>query len=180
MTQHKTQNHLILGLDPSSTICGYAVKNCNNLIEAGVITPEDRAGGSFERIRSMRRDLINILTHFQPSIILVEWTKGKVNIRRHHGLGAGLAVYGCGVGAIATECDHWQQHNTYCEVIAINENDWTRHIKKSERQLAVASRYPQYRVEGDPGGDIADAIGIIDWWKQENLMRKESNVRKIN
>jgi hypothetical protein len=54
-------------------------------------------------------------------------------------------------------------------VLAINENAWTRGIPKQTRQLAVESMYPQYNIEQDSGGDIADAIGLIDWWMKNNL-----------
>jgi len=159
----------ILGLDPSSTVVGYAVKGVDGtLVEAGLILPDRRSAGSFERIVSMRQYLNVVFDRFRPGIVIIEWTKGKVGRRRHHGLGAGLAVYGCGVGAMATECDIWCRKNG-AELIAINENTWTRGVPKGHRQLAIAQHYESYRPQADPGGDIADAIGIIDYWLKVKL-----------
>ena len=156
-------SELILSLDPSSTIVGFAFMRFDGgLVRAGVIEPVKRAEPSYRRILSMRKDLRFILNEYCPDTILVEWTKGKVG-GRHHGCGAGLAVYGCGVGAIATEADHWAETND-STVKAILENDWTRGVPKNTRRIAVASLYQEYKIGGDPGGDIADAIGMAVWW----------------
>lgn len=161
---------LIISLDPSSTIVGFAAMGMDaSLSKAGVITPDRRGAPSYERIRSLRRDLVTVFEQFRPDTILIEWTKGKVG-RRHGGYGAGLAVYGCGVGAIATEADHWARDNPPCDVVPIFENDWTRGVPKSARQLAVAEMYPAYSTHQDPGGDIADAIGMAVWWLKERRL----------
>jgi len=164
----KTNNNYILGLDPSSTVCGFAVKDDLRLVEAGLLIP-DKNQQSFFRIRQMRLDLIILLEKFRPGIVLVEWTKGKVNISRHKGCGAGLAVYGAGMSGIATQADIWCQENNSM-IIPILENVWTRGVVKRARQAAVTSQYREYQTGKDPGGDIADAIGIIDYWQKENLI----------
>lgn len=163
---------IIVSLDPSSTIVGFAAMSSDSqLIKAGVIEPDHRSDPSYDRIRSMRRDLRGLLDTVKPGTILVEWTKGKVGRRRHRGLGAGLAVYGCGVGAIATEAEHWIELNDpAAEVIAILENDWTRGVPKEQRQLAIAQMFSEYRTGQDPGGDIADAIGLAVWWLKEKRL----------
>jgi len=177
---------LVLGLDPSSTVVGYAFKRPDQigsagLIEAGLIKPDTKRGiklESFWRICSLRHYLRAILDEKRPTTILIEWTKGKVGRRRHHGQGAGLAVYGCGVGAIATECIHWCESARFITdykedyyIIPVLENDWTRGVPKADRAAAIASEYQQYDPPADPGGDIADAIGLIDWWLKEQLVK---------
>jgi hypothetical protein len=173
---------LIMGLDPSSTVVGYAFKSFvsvglndydSGLVEAGLIRPDmNRVDGpeSFWRICSMREYLSRLLDEKGPKVILIEWTKGKVGRRRHRGDGAGLAVYGCGLGAVATECMHWAVSHG-CQVVPILENDWTRGVPKADRQAAIASEYQQYDPAADPGGDIADAIGLTDWWLKERMIR---------
>jgi len=162
-------NELILSLDPSSTIVGFAFLRIDaGLVRAGVIEPAKRAEPSYRRILSMRIDLRGLLDEYKPGTILIEWTKGKVG-RRHHGRGAGLAVYGCGVGAIATEAEHWAEAND-AEVEAILENDWTRGVPKNTRQIAIANLYQEYRIGNDPGGDIADAIGMAVWWLRRRVL----------
>lgn len=160
---------IILGLDPSSTCIGYgALTRTGHLYDVGIITPGDRRDGSWDRIIAMHADLVTLLDSLRPDSILVEWTRGKVG-QRHKGLGAGLAVYGCGVGAVGIAVYQWAMSHADCEVQAICENDWTRGVPKASRQLAVASLYPAYaeHISEDPGGDIADAIGLVDWWIRE-------------
>jgi len=175
---------IIVGLDPSSSVIGYAAMDRRRtLIDVGLVTPGKSSDGSWDRIMQMCRcDLVRLLDSLHPTVILVEWTKGKVNERRHSGLGAGLAVYGCGVGAAAmaavawsadhvcAECFEWRG----CEVLPILENDWTRGQRKKDRQLAIASAYPQYagHLADDAGGDMSDAIGLCDWWITEQMAAK--------
>jgi len=161
----------ILALDPSSTCVGYALlARDKSLLAGGVIKPDKASASSYERICSLRRDLRTLLDELNPDTILVEWTKGKVGHRRHLGQGAGLAVYGAGVGAIAAEADNWsQQRQPLVPVIAVLENDWTRGVPKEVRQKVIEQKYPQYKSGMDLGGDIADAIGLAVFWLQWRL-----------
>lgn len=164
------KNGLILSLDPSSTIVGFAFMRFDgSLARAGVIVPASRAESSYQRICTMRNDLRGLMNEYKPETILIEWTKGKVGRRRHHGCGAGLAVYGCGVGAIATEAEHWAETND-AAVEEILENEWTRGVPKNTRQIAIANLYQEYRIENDPGCDIADAIGMAVWWLRRRVL----------
>lgn len=171
-SNHKSQ--IVLALDPSSTVVGYAVlRSPGELVEAASILPNSRSDDSFHRCLVMSEELLGILDRIRPSVILIEWTKGKVNVHRHGGLGAGLAVYGCGVGWMAANAYAWTKLWPACEVHAVLENDWTRGVPKARRQLAVASAYPEYaaHLAEDSGGDIADAIGLADWWLREQVAR---------
>ncbi len=165
------ENH-ILSLDPSSTVVGYAnIGFDGRLLEGGLITPDVPSAGSYERTVSLCEQLPSLLDTLGPGTILTEWTVGKVGQRRHSGGGAGLPVYGCGVGSIATECRHWAKSQPAAvEVIAINENDWTRGVKKKDRQYAVAQEYAAYRIADDPKGDVSDAIGMALWWLKERAL----------
>lgn len=163
------QSQIILALDPSSTICGYAAMDRSaRLLDAGLIRPVSRSDASFERVMAMADDVSVLLDRWRPGTVLVEWTRGKVG-KRHGGLGAGLAVYGTGVGAIGRECVHWARDRGSCEVLPIMENDWTRGQPKASRQLAIAALYPEYspHIAEDGGGDMADAIGLACWWLRE-------------
>ncbi len=164
-----TNQDIIVALDPSSTIVGYAAMTPYGiLIEAGLITPADQSAGSYDRINSLCLQVRRLLGQIRPAYCLIEWTKGKVG-KRHHGLGAGLAVYGCGVGAVAATCRQWAEGQG-AQVHAIIENDWTRGVPKRVRQLAIASEYTAYRIGQDPGGDAADAIGLACWWIRNNQL----------
>jgi hypothetical protein len=56
-------------------------------------------------------------------------------------------------------------------VAAVLENTWTGGVAKEKRQLAIAKVFPAYadHLADDDGGDIADGIGIADWWRLERL-----------
>jgi hypothetical protein len=142
--------------------------------EGALILPDRRNDASFERIVAMHADLVRLFERLRPGVILVEWTRGKVNTNRHGGLGAGLAVYGCGVGAAGLAAWQWSQGHPGCHMEAICENDWTRGVPKKDRQLAVAAQYPEYgaQIGEDPGGDIADGIGLAAWWIQERKVER--------
>lgn len=161
---------VLLALDPSSTVVGYAALRRNrSLIEAGLIEPASRSDASIERVRTMGDDLVTLLDRLRPTVVLVEWTKGKVGRRRHGGQGAGLAVYGAGVGWMACRAECWASGRG-CEVIAVLENDWTRGVPKEARQAAMRTLVPEYAGVEDRGGDIADALGLGLWWLKEQSL----------
>lgn len=165
---------IVLGLDPSSTAIGYGALTYGlRLVQAGVVSPNHRADSSWDRIMAMHTDLVKLFVSLSPVAIVVEWTKGKVG-QRHGGLGAGLAVYGCGVGAAGLAAHLWGLAHPHCQVVPVLENDWTRGIPKRDRQLAIATAYPDYaeHLAEDPGGDISDGIGAADWWIKEQQVSK--------
>ena len=172
-----TNQSKIVSLDPSSTAVGFAVFQGREFVQAGLIKPDNASAESFERVVSMGDDVWSVLQQKDPQIILIEWTLGKVGQRRHHGGGAGLPVYGIGVGWIGCTCYRWIEeqfmqgrYGNYRQLIPIYENNWTNGVPKKTRQAAIASLYPSYCPERDPGGDIADAIGLADWWMREKMM----------
>ncbi len=161
----------ILGLDPSSSCIGWgAVTRSGMLYEAGKITPRHPDDSSWDRIMSMHADLVTLFGQLQPRVIVVEWTKGKVG-KRHKGHGAGLAVYGCGVGAAGLAAHLWGLEHPECEVAWVLENTWSGGVPKEKRQLAIATAFPAYapHLAGDDGGDISDGIGVADWWRIERM-----------
>ena len=165
-------NEVILSLDPSSKAIGWAIMLPPvELVGGGVITPDDKTARSFDRIVNMCESLAELLKEIEPGSILIEWTLGKVGQRRHKGGGAGLSVYGAGVGYAAAICRSYTKAVEGCELIPILENDWTRGVKKRERQLAVIQEYPHYLPDLDPGGDLSDAIGMAVWWLREQRIR---------
>ncbi len=158
------QQKTILALDPSSTRTGYAVlTEQETLREAGFLTPGKRTDPAAVRIAAMVEDLMGLLGAIKPDAVVIEWTTGKVGRRRHHGGGAGLAVYGVALGALwQAACFYTKSSGGRVELVA--ENDWTDGRPKAERTAAIARLYPQYQAERDPGGDMADAIGLGGWW----------------
>lgn len=150
----------ILALDPSSTCTGYAVLDFSGrLIEGGILRPTSARLDPATRISQMCADLRALLNLTRPKAIVIEWTSGHVGGRRHHGHGSGLAIYGVALGSLWQTAVGWAQ-GLGIEVIRILENTWTRGIPKVERSARVRMLYPSYNPAADPGGDLADAVGI--------------------
>lgn len=161
----------VLSIDPSFTVTGWALFDSHELVD---FNKWKTVGGKTERATDERLDLIqqaafHLITDFNPDIALVEMTSGKVNTGRHGGGGSGLSKYGMAIGVIWATCSTLIPGSD--GVVSIEENTWTRRIPKKDRQMAIAVQYPQYDMTEDKGGDIADAIGMYDWWRQEQLVR---------
>jgi hypothetical protein len=160
----------ILSLDPSSTLTGWAsMHRSGQLLEAGLLRPDSRRDASWDRVCSLSDSLWELLEEVRPGTILIEWSSGKIG-KRHHGLGAGLAVYGCGVGGQAMIAREWARAHPGVRIEAVLENTWTRSAPKSHRTAAIVAMYPAYAASAgeDAGGDIADAIGLATWWIRES------------
>jgi len=168
---------IVFSLDPGSIRTGWAVMQFpEQLIEAGLILPDKVRAESEFRIAAMCRDLRQLLNKWQPETIVIEWTSGKVGRRRHKGGGAGLAIYGISIGALWQTCEAWRcslpiEQQLDVKILLIRENVWTNSILKSDRAAAVASLFPEYKVEQDTGGDIADALGLGLWYLRERKVR---------
>jgi Holliday junction resolvasome RuvABC endonuclease subunit len=167
--------NLIFSVDPSSTRTGWALMNRDErLLQAGVMLPDKIRSEPQFRIGRMCEDLRQLLTEFEPDHIVIEITSGKVGLRRHTGLGAGLAIYGMSIGALWREAEGWLRSlpvNKKGRIHLVLENDWTGGVTKQERVAEVANVFSQYKIKDDPGGDIADAIGLAVWFIRENKMR---------
>jgi hypothetical protein len=173
--------NVVLSLDPSSKAVGWAVMTgpaC--VLQGGIITPPNNAAPARERIYRMAQELRGLLREIRPGRILIEWPSGHVGTKRHRGGGAGLSVYGCGVGYIVATADAYCEFDAIAEVVTITETDWTRGVRKPERQAAVISLLPQYDASLDPGGDLADAIGLAVWWFRGQAIAEAVTVNVIN
>jgi len=170
-------NDLIFSLDPGSLITGFALmKPPEKLIRAGTLEPDKKTAPSELRIAAMCRSLWDLLNYYQPKTILIEWTSGKVGKRHGRGGGAGLAIHGAATGALWREVLAWLRWQPPENQIAtttrlITENTWTRQVPKADRQAAIAQMFPEYKVEQDPGGDIADACGLAVFYMREQRVR---------
>jgi len=174
---------LILSIDPGSLRTGWALmRKPEQLVKAGLLLPDKQAAPSELRIDAMCRGLWTLLNYWQPKTILIEWTSGKVGKRHGSGGGAGLAVHGAATGALYRECVAWlrwqpPQNQLETKVQVVRENVWTRGVPKKERAAAVAATFREYKPEQDPGGDIADAIGISIFYMREQRVRLARNVK---
>jgi Holliday junction resolvasome RuvABC endonuclease subunit len=153
---------ILLALDPSSTKIGYAVGMSYKSAEAGLIKPS--AGlDALERTREMARDVTDLVAEHRASMAIIETPRPaagkKVNQR-------GQSNYGMAVGYIIRVCDALLEPHA---VMTIRADQWTHQISKKHRQLCMASDVPGYSTKGDSGGDVSDALGLMQWFETERL-----------
>lgn len=178
-------SHIIFSIDPGSQRSGWAaITSEEKLVEAGLLLPERTRDEAATRLQVMMHDLTQLLIQYQPGVIVLEWTSGKVVASRHQGGGAGLAIYGIAIGALWAVSRQWAHVSRMagqpCQVVCIRENEWTQGRPKLRRQIGgraalsrvdlVQHRYPAYVPEKDPGGDVADAIGLNLWYQHKQKL----------
>lgn len=154
------------GIDPSSTCIGVAVLDGSRV---GWMMPirASRSKSTVARIYALTKaftgELQLLRQKYPEALAAIEITSGKV-AARHRGSGAGLGVYGMGVGAAL-----WAAQTVLGpeRVVPIEENGWTRGVPKLKRQAAIRAQFPEYERKygkrGDAGGDVSDAIGLAMW-----------------
>jgi hypothetical protein len=164
----------ILALDPSSTACGWAVFDAwpAELVDFNVI----RGGGRkepLERIDRMKHEVATIAQGFLPDIIVIEVTKGKHYGRDNHRPGMGVCgiAQGCIRERLICKAELLTDiHDApLWRVQTVPDITWTHRTPKAKRAVAVGLKYPTYGAwAGKPGRDrgldVADAIGLGDWW----------------
>jgi hypothetical protein len=176
-------------LDPGSKQTGWAVLDGQEkLLDAGLLLPSRSRDDAAARLAAMKQDLWNLLDKHLPGAVVIEWTSGKVNRGRHGGAGAGLAIYGVAVGALWQVCEFWVQARLAfhaARVVLVPENTWTMGRPKqrqSQRHTLsrvdlIERRFPNYVPEKDPGGDVADAIGLNLWYQRQQRMLRAAQER---
>jgi len=170
-------NDIVFAIDPGSIRSGWCVmKPPEQLVEAGLLLPNKLRALPEFRINDQCESLRELLNKWQPKTILLEWTSGKVGRKRHRGQGAGLAIYGISVGSLWQVVLAWRRalpakQQLEVKVELILENLWCRQIPKSERIATVAATFPEYNASQDPGGDIADALGLAVWYLRERVVK---------
>jgi len=170
-------NDVIFSIDPGSIRSGWCVmKPPEELVRFGLLLPERQKSSSEVRINDICLGLWPLLDFWRPGVVLVEWTSGRLNRKRHSGSGQGLGVHGAATGALYREAVAWlrwqpAKNQLETKVVLIKENDWSRGIPKRNRAIAVAAMFTQYKIEDDQGGDIADAVGLAIFYLRENLLR---------
>jgi Holliday junction resolvasome RuvABC endonuclease subunit len=167
---------LTLSLDPGLKTTGWSVLEGPELVDFGILRPNDPKAGVPERIDSLCLGLEALLDAFRPQMILVEWNSSHVNVNRHKGGGAGLASHGAVCCGLWRDAVYWARRHG-AKVVPVNESTWTRGVPKKQRALVVAQEYPDYQIERDPGGDIADSIALAAWWAKEEQVKQLAETR---
>jgi len=167
---------MVLAIDPSSTRTGYALLTCSEYLqEAGVLSPENRRDAPIERIRCMAGELIAMIELERPDVIVIEVPSGRIGTGFRRGAKARLSVYGLGAGGLWGVC--WSAVRVSGHRIALvetTEREWTCGRSRAVRAQHASAAFPHIapKLRGqDPGGDIADAIGIGLWWFNQQRLR---------
>ena len=156
----------LITLDPSSTVVGYSVSTAPNTFpDAGLIWPEKKSADAWTRIKSLMKQVGELLDEHYPDHVLIEQPSGHVHRRALGAGGHGQATYGFAAGAVWATCDIKCPKGA---VELINANTWTHGVSKKTRASTIAYRFPWYRLNLDPGMDQADAIGLACWWWLRN------------
>ncbi len=151
---------LVLAIDPSSTRTGYALlKDSMTILDAGLLKPNKTRDPAIKRVIAMTKDVRALLYDYRPDVALVEMPH-KHNKPRHKN----LAIYGVAAGTMLWVCYEFNLHSEEGETHPVNAETWTEKISKDIRQDLIQMQFDQYDPAKDPGGDIADAIGLALWW----------------
>lgn len=152
---------MILALDPSLTCCGWALlESRQSLVNCGRIRPRGSKTPLADRLQDLS-DGLESLRIKTVAAVVIEVPSGHVGRNRHGGSGAGLSLYGLAVGYTI---GHAQRLGP---IHLVTENDWTGSTPKDQRTAIIRATVPAYRqrhADKDAGGDIADAIGLGQWW----------------
>ena len=178
-TRQRGGTGLIVGVDPSTKALGVAVLKLagGKLVDAQRITPPSEATNYVDRVAWMAKDMAETLWDYIPEVVVVEIPSKHVAKKRHKGAGAGLAIYGYAVGVIWQSCCNAIHQITYTssdkmQIVGIDAQEWTGGNSKASRARIIKAVYPEYKIEADPGGDVADAIGLAKWWADGERLRE--------
>lgn len=173
----------VVTIDPSSTAVGWArftgTGHKFTVVEAGVLRPERSGRGAIWRVQSLLKQFRNLVFEWASSIhYVIEVPSGKVGTGQRRGAASSLAIYGFAAGAIWGACVFFEDG-----VEAITERQWTRGMPKGKRTALLRLWCPFYDAQAsiDPGGDMADAIGIGFYWERMqniNRMLREQGLKQ--
>lgn len=158
----------LLALDPSSTAVGYCFGVDGKVDDAGVLWPAKKSAPAMERIVSLADQLGEMIIGSCCSRAVLEIPSKHVNTRRHGGKGGGLATYGVAVGFYWSHLRHLGFARDHIDLI--EPEAWVRGRSKLDRQLVVAGCCPDYDPALDPGGDCSDAVCLMWWWFERNIV----------
>ena len=128
------------------------------IADAGRITPGRQRDHAIARALSMLGDVRDLAS--AADVVVVEVPSGHVHGRLSRP--QYLTLYGVAVGAVLAAV-RFAAPST--PLVLVRNNVWTRGRRKEERAAIVAAEFRGvYDPTADRGMDVADAIGIAQWY----------------
>ncbi len=165
---------MTLALDVSSSCTGWAVFGSRGLHAFGAIKPSASLD-SIKRIDNTVNQVLSIVQSFEPSMIVMEWTRGRLHHRATAGREpTGLAVMGQAQGAVRQAVRGLRYR------VETFDESWTNRRRKETRAAETRTQFPDYAsvAEHDPGMDVADAIALGDWYLRNERTKQLAAVGK--
>ena len=153
----------ILAIDPASKTTGWAIMTAQEIIDGGILRSSSK-GTAINRIEQQIEALAEIIDAAKRggvSECVIEIPGGKQGAKTGGRNVASLSVYGMAAGAI------WATLRASGLHVHTVTPEWTRGITKQKRQQNVSYKWRAsgYDVTMDsPDADLADAIGLGEWW----------------
>jgi len=173
----------VLGIDPGSKVVGYGALTGlgpADVLDGGKLTPADDVPclstlpeairrhvqspelAAYRRTVSLVVQVAGLIREVRATWVVVEIPSGLIGTGAKRGARGSLTTYGLAAGMILEACRFMGPAKT----VPVTERQWTAgRGNKRRRQQAIAAIYGRrYNASRDPGGDVADAIGIVRWW----------------
>lgn len=160
----------ILALDISSKAAGFAFDRPGRGPAFGVIRPPATLPPE-GRIDVIVDGIADLVRESAPDIAVIEWSGGKQHGKIARKM-SGLSVLGASQGAARQKL-----RDLGIRVEAVREARWTGSRPKAERAADIRLVYPAYARWADEFGrdgglDVADALGILEWYRGKEAERR--------
>lgn len=163
---------MIVGCDPSSKATAIAGLHEHQLLGYTLIKPK-RDQTAIEKAEQVYQESVAYLTKvietYQiPEFAVIEVSNGHLHRRVREetgGASVGMTTYGMAIFAVARAC-----LSLGIPVVEIQATKWAGGKSKAARAAAIAMKHPGYVSTDDPGLDIADAIGVAEYFEKRRLL----------
>ena len=186
----------VCSLDPSTTAIGYALRNDDGELSFRLITPHPDSSHWFKRLIEMEFLLRRQIQQDKPEHFIIEEPDSDTQFRRGSKgkkfIRSGQATYGTSVGWVTHLCSQYVRHwgrNPFTSFTFVKPSQWTVKYRrrkrdantldlfggsddvKAPRRMRAKAICSDYKPNQDPGGDIADAICLLDFWEMNEKLK---------
>ena len=162
----------ILAIDPASKTTGWAIMTAFEIIDGGILrsTSTETAINRIQQQVECLTEIIDKAKGVGVDECVIEIPGGKQGAKTGGRNVASLSVYGMAAGAM------WATLRASGLHVHTVSPEWTRGLTKKKRQQNVSYKWRAsgYDVTMDsPDADLADAIGLGEWWLVTRKLNRE-------